>query len=388
MASSKTFDLKLYCTCDGCKKKVKKVLKNDRGVVHSSEIDTNERKVTISGTTDPHTLIAAFGKAGKKVELLTSEQFSSGENNQLQNMEIVPTKSAKGVLDSDHQRTIAELQQFSKNNQRSKLGPRPSMAEHQQFFQNNQRSKLKEIVDHDALRMTTGTKNQTSHKHELELKSYEKRFTCNGCKQEGLGPRYRCKHCDYELHKECRNPKLEISHEFLKGHTLEFLDQLPSKCSTTRCIACGSNICGSLYHNKAKELYLHPCCSNLKSKLCIDGAIFKLRNEVVSKCMWCKKKEPRRHKTDIRGWSYISDCKEYQIHVYCVTEMVHEAWKKEKIDLQLLPNSKKNQGKLGFKTIRKIVEILLKSVVGVLFGDPLMIIASVVPSVVELISNN
>ncbi|XP_059625344.1 uncharacterized protein LOC132268529 [Cornus florida] len=117
--------------------------------------------------------------------------------------------------------------------------------------------------------------------------------------------------------------------------------------------------------------------------------------------MWCKKKEPRRHKTDIRGWSYISGCKEYQIHVYCVTEMVHEAWKKgnvidsnidsmalEKIDLQLLPNSKKNKGKLGFKTIRKIVEIFLKSVVGVLFGDPSMVIASVVPSVAELISNN
>ncbi|XP_059628137.1 uncharacterized protein LOC132270930 isoform X2 [Cornus florida] len=369
MASSKTFDLKLYCTCDGCKKKVKKVLKNDRGVVHSSEIDTNEGKVTISGTTDPHTLIAAFGKAGKNVELLTSEQFSSGENNQLQNMEIVPTKSAKGVLDSDHQRTIAELQQFSKN---------------------NQRSKLKGIVDYDALGMTTATKNQTSHEHDFELiKNYNKPFTCDECKEEGFGPRYRCKHCAHELHEKCKFPTPEISHEFLRGSTLKYLDQLPRKMSTKCCIACGRNICGSFYHDEEKRWSLHPCCCNLESKLCIDGVIFELRDKVLSKCMWCNKKG---HKTNIPGWSYFSACKKYRFHVHCVTEMVHEAWKKgaidkvdsvalEKMDLKLL---RKNDGKGLKNIIWKTVKIFLKTIVGILFGDPSQIIASVL---VQLITD-
>ncbi|KAK2633715.1 hypothetical protein Ddye_028507 [Dipteronia dyeriana] len=37
---------------------------------------------------------------------------------------------------------------------------------------------------------------------ELELKSYGKVYICNGCKELGIGSRYRCKQCDFDLHED------------------------------------------------------------------------------------------------------------------------------------------------------------------------------------------
>ncbi|XP_059627113.1 uncharacterized protein LOC132269911 [Cornus florida] len=214
------------------------------------------------------------------------------------------------------------------------------------------------IVDQGALTMTsTAKKNQTGHKHDFELiKSYNKPFTCAECKEEGFGPRYR----------------------------------FPRKQSTKCCIACGRNICGSFYHDKAKGWSLHPCCCNLESKLCIDGVNFELHDKVLSKCMWCNKKD---HKTNIPGWSYVSACKKYHFHVHCVTEMVHEAWKKgvidkvdsvalEEMDLKLLRNSNKYDGKGLKNIIWKTVKIFLKTIVGILFGDPSVIIASMLEELI------
>ncbi|KAA8539452.1 hypothetical protein F0562_026144 [Nyssa sinensis] len=60
----------------------------------------------------------------------------------------------------------------------------------------------------DSLAMTSTKKTQAGHghgypkhQHELELQSDNKRFTCDGCKEQGFGPRHRCERCDYDLHK-------------------------------------------------------------------------------------------------------------------------------------------------------------------------------------------
>ncbi|XP_059627115.1 uncharacterized protein LOC132269912 [Cornus florida] len=231
-------------------------------------------------------------------------------------------------------------------------------------------------------------KNQTRNEHDYEWKKYEKRFTCDGCKEDGYGPRYRHKNSDYELHKEChtKSSELKIFHEFLKERsTLKFYKkQKQPRC----CIACGRDICGYVYCEKVKGWSFHPCCSKLKPEFTNNKVIFRLRDKASSKCMWCNKKG---QKTHVSGWSYISTCKKYRFHVYCIPEMKHEAWKKgysmtlEEMDLSLLDGrrrSKKYGGRNFFKETAKIAGILLGAAV-----DPSGIIAGVAPIAVELFSN-
>lgn len=63
-----TWVLKVFIHCQGCKKKVKKVLQNIDGV-YTTEIDSQQHKVTVIGNIDAQTLIKKLEKSGKHVEL-------------------------------------------------------------------------------------------------------------------------------------------------------------------------------------------------------------------------------------------------------------------------------------------------------------------------------
>ncbi|KAL3525509.1 hypothetical protein ACH5RR_013881 [Cinchona calisaya] len=63
-----THVLKVQIHCDGCARKVKKLLKRIEGVYLVS-IDTEEQKVKVSGTVDCATLIRKLTKSGKHAEL-------------------------------------------------------------------------------------------------------------------------------------------------------------------------------------------------------------------------------------------------------------------------------------------------------------------------------
>ncbi|KAI3453675.1 hypothetical protein Pfo_010338 [Paulownia fortunei] len=226
-----------------------------------------------------------------------------------------------------------------------------------------------------------------------ELRSYEKLFTCDGCKMKGFGQRYQCKLCGHELHRECRFPKPTISHEYFGCSTFTFRDEpFTRHCKNNRqeyskcCDACGKDVCGFSYHCETDNLDLHPCCRNLDKKLIIDGTVFDLRAKVSSKCMWCKKREISDGKRDVPGWSYVSTCNKYHFHVYCMLEMVHEAWMKngemglEKVELRNMVKSRRNRGSgSSFETIKSVLKIIL----AVLLGDPTVLISNVF---VELVS--
>ncbi|XP_059628141.1 uncharacterized protein LOC132270933 [Cornus florida] len=318
MVAEKRFALKVNIQCcTRCPEIVKKVLDKADGV-RSIDIDTNEGTVTVTGTgtVEPKSTIKALKKKGKIAEVLWEELHSSSKSSSDDQLKIVP---AKPLHHNPH--TAPELQQLSKNNQ-----------------------------------------------------------GCSGCKEPGLGPRRRCDSCDYELHKECWKPQHEISNEFFKGCTFKFFDRL----SRRTCDACGKDICGFGYHSEAKgkSLDLHPCCSKLRSKIFIDGNEFELRDKVLLKCKWCNNKHLHGDKTSISGWSYISAPKKCHYHVHCVTEMVEQAWKQgfidnidsvalEKTDPQLLHNSNRNDGKRdGDQISGQTSKIFLKTIVGVLLGDP------------------
>ncbi|GMI98818.1 hypothetical protein HRI_003551100 [Hibiscus trionum] len=64
----KTWVLKVLIHCEGCKKKVKKVLQAIDGV-YETKIDSQQHKVTVTSRLDAETLIKKLTKSGKHVEL-------------------------------------------------------------------------------------------------------------------------------------------------------------------------------------------------------------------------------------------------------------------------------------------------------------------------------
>ncbi|KAA8543116.1 hypothetical protein F0562_021389 [Nyssa sinensis] len=62
-----TWVLKVPIHCEGCKKKVKKVLKGIDGV-YTTAIDSQQQKVTVTANVDIETLIKKLSKTGKHAE--------------------------------------------------------------------------------------------------------------------------------------------------------------------------------------------------------------------------------------------------------------------------------------------------------------------------------
>ncbi|KAJ6686581.1 HEAVY METAL-ASSOCIATED ISOPRENYLATED PLANT PROTEIN 3-LIKE [Salix purpurea] len=63
-----TWVLKVSIHCEGCKKKVKKVLQSIDGV-YKTEVDSHQHKVTVTGSVDAQILIKKLVRSGKHAEL-------------------------------------------------------------------------------------------------------------------------------------------------------------------------------------------------------------------------------------------------------------------------------------------------------------------------------
>ncbi|CBI21235.3 hypothetical protein VitviT2T_022094 [Vitis vinifera] len=66
--------------CDGCKRKVKKVLQSIEGVL-KTEIDPLQPKVTVVGNVDPKILIKKLQRCGKQAEIWSSGNQNAGKQN-------------------------------------------------------------------------------------------------------------------------------------------------------------------------------------------------------------------------------------------------------------------------------------------------------------------
>ncbi|XP_048323842.2 heavy metal-associated isoprenylated plant protein 36 [Ziziphus jujuba] len=74
----KTWVLKVSIHCEGCKRKVKKVLQNIDGV-YTTNIDLKQQKVTVTGDVDAETLIKKLVKSGKHAERWPEKAESKGK---------------------------------------------------------------------------------------------------------------------------------------------------------------------------------------------------------------------------------------------------------------------------------------------------------------------
>ncbi|XP_038889227.1 uncharacterized protein LOC120079117 [Benincasa hispida] len=259
-------------------------------------------------------------------------------------------------------------------------------------------------------------RNHPSHPwHVLELKNYMEPYTCDGCKEKGFGPRYRCEKCDFDLHQACTYNRIaSVSHDYFPGSKFRFLRNPPKPCHPEciiRCDACRKTIKGFVFHCEEDNLDLHPCCRNLKRSYEIEDVKFNLHKKVRGKCMWCNRKSLKDGGND-NGWSYMSECGNYHVHVACITEMALEEWynynnnnKQQRggtssssggsmramksttttttapqslaVKLKVQEIQARRRGDGGGKDkFWRILKFIIKTVVSIVIGDPTMIVAS------------
>ncbi|CAA7044223.1 unnamed protein product [Microthlaspi erraticum] len=87
----KTWVLKVSIDCQGCQKKVQKILGGIQGV-YATVVDAQHNKVTVTGAVDADKLIKRLGRSGKHAELILPEKK---ENNKKQ------SKNAKQSYQED-----------------------------------------------------------------------------------------------------------------------------------------------------------------------------------------------------------------------------------------------------------------------------------------------
>ncbi|RDX94127.1 hypothetical protein CR513_23517, partial [Mucuna pruriens] len=222
--------------------------------------------------------------------------------------------------------------------------------------------------------------------HKVRFEYSEFPFKCDGCKEVGIGSRYKCSTCDFDLHMHCAvitSPTL--FHPFYAKCTFQFMAAPPG--DTARyCNACEKDVSGFVYHCKACGFDLHPCCAKLPTVL-DDGEVkLYLYRKVSSACHRCGRKG--------RSWSYRSKCKSYNLHVACVRDMLVENWHhvyaKGNTSNGNVPslrntlygphnnNNRRSKGKV--KKCCEIAAFALQVVISAVLGDPTALIAGIVGS--------
>ena len=96
-------------------------------------------------------------------------------------------------------------------------------------------------------------------KHRLKLEYTETPFYCDGCKEAGIGLKYRCQACDLDLHKACALAQAVITHPFYKKCYFQFCYRPPGHILRL-CDVCRNEVKGFVYNCKSCDFDLHPCC--------------------------------------------------------------------------------------------------------------------------------
>ncbi|CBI32534.3 unnamed protein product, partial [Vitis vinifera] len=106
--------------------------------------------------------------------------------------------------------------------------------------------------------------------HKLKFEYIELPFKCDGCKEAGIGSRYKCSICDYDLHTHCALPSPSITHPFYTKCSFQFLPRPPGDAARF-CNACEKDINGFLYHCNSCGFDLHPCCARLPMEMLVES---------------------------------------------------------------------------------------------------------------------
>ncbi|XP_066336915.1 G-type lectin S-receptor-like serine/threonine-protein kinase CES101 isoform X2 [Miscanthus floridulus] len=168
--------------------------------------------------------------------------------------------------------------------------------------------------------------------HKLKLMDDGAPFMCNGCKEPGYGPRYRCD-CggggqSLDLHTGCALAEDTLVHPLFGYGKLEFrfLHEPPPPVGATFCNACGEPTHGYVYHCFEQDihLHLHPCCASMPDHIIHDGRAFELRRKASRPCVLCG--DNKGHRSMFWAYSSYFDGEVVDLHVACLKENARISW--------------------------------------------------------------
>ncbi|KAF8025976.1 hypothetical protein BT93_F2724 [Corymbia citriodora subsp. variegata] len=221
--------------------------------------------------------------------------------------------------------------------------------------------------------------------HRLKLEYSEVPFDCHGCKEAGIGLRYKCQLCRYELHKACGSAPPTVTHPYYKKCTFNYYYQPPDR-NLRVCDACGTDILGFVYHCQCRDLDLHPCCVDLPQVLDDGNNVLYLSKSISGPCLHCGGKGSG------PGWAYKSQSRSYNLHVSCVKKLLVESWLASyfKVDqnkvqelhtkIPSLSGASRTNARVKGDTMKKYLQMAggaVQLVVSAILGDPTAIIAGV-----------
>ncbi|KQJ86004.1 uncharacterized protein LOC100837524 [Brachypodium distachyon] len=160
--------------------------------------------------------------------------------------------------------------------------------------------------------------------HRLRLEHLDTPFRCDGCREVGIGARFRCAADDVDLHRQCalplHPPPPPLRHPFYPRCAFHFMARAPGAPGSRYCNACGRDVAGFVYHCRDCGFDLHPCCATLPHVLDAGGGGVRLylHPKAAAACHRCGQRG--------RSWTYRSGCRSYSLHVACVMDMLVESW--------------------------------------------------------------
>ncbi|KAG4127628.1 hypothetical protein ERO13_D10G226866v2 [Gossypium hirsutum] len=174
------------------------------------------------------------------------------------------------------------------------------------------------------------------HLHDLERRSREGLFICNGCKEIGFGNCYKCPwvwFCDYVLHVGCISEgRTPLSNSLFKNCEFQFYQTNPSTVAPA-CHICALDIQGRMYRCSKGKYSLHPYCATLQTTFSLRDSDMKIKlrrgtklNFFKSKCLKCDRKN--RSSNDVQCLSYVSSDGNLCYHVACMKEACRDNWNK------------------------------------------------------------
>ncbi|KAJ4704588.1 Cysteine/Histidine-rich C1 domain family protein [Melia azedarach] len=108
-------------------------------------------------------------------------------------------------------------------------------------------------------------KHFTHPNHQLFELHNNNEYLCDGCKTLGIGTRFRCHDCDFDLHEYCSTCPGNLSSFMHSQHQLHLVLRQPQATPQNDriCDVCGDYVEGLLYRCKLCDFDVHPLCTQL-----------------------------------------------------------------------------------------------------------------------------